>query len=242
MPEGPSIIILKEQVQQFCGKKVIDVTGNSKEKISLALGKNILDFKTWGKHFLICFPDFTIRIHPLLFGSYRINEGKVLTPRLSLTFDNGCINFYSCSLKLIYEPLDSIYDWSADIMSPEWDEKAALKKLLSKGNSLLCDVLLDQNMFAGSGNIIKNEVLFRQKLHPLNTIAAIPTAQLILLIKDMRQYAFDFLRWKKAFVLRKHWQAYAQKTCPRCSLPLIKAPLGNSLRRTFYCENCQQLF
>lgn len=30
MPEGPSIVILKELVQQFKGKKIIEVTGNSK--------------------------------------------------------------------------------------------------------------------------------------------------------------------------------------------------------------------
>jgi endonuclease-8 len=30
MPEGPSIVLLKEEVQQFVGKKIIAVKGNSK--------------------------------------------------------------------------------------------------------------------------------------------------------------------------------------------------------------------
>lgn len=30
MPEGPSIILLKEEVQQFSGKKILAVSGNSK--------------------------------------------------------------------------------------------------------------------------------------------------------------------------------------------------------------------
>jgi len=204
MPEGPSIVILKEQVQLFAGKKVTEVSGNSKENISSALGEKIIDFKTWGKHFLICFPDFTIRIHLMLFGSYRINEVKELAPRLGLAFDNGFINFYACSVKIISAPLDTVYDWTADIMSPVWDEKAAYKKLEAHRGSLLCDVLLDQHIFAGSGNIIKNEVLHRVRLHPLNKVESIPPAKLILLIKEMRNYAFDFLRWKKAFILKKH--------------------------------------
>ena len=76
MPEGPSIIILKEEVQSFIGKRIVKVEGNSKLDIQRLSGKEIIDFKSWGKHFLICFKDFTVRIHFMLFGSYRINEQK----------------------------------------------------------------------------------------------------------------------------------------------------------------------
>src|ERR1051326_3484200 len=117
MPEGPSIVILKEAVQQFKGKKVVEVTGNSKLDIQKLKGKKISDFKSWGKHFLICFKDFTVRIHFMLFGSYRINEQKETTPRLSLRFKSGELNFYTCSVQLIEGDLDEVYDWSADVMS-----------------------------------------------------------------------------------------------------------------------------
>ena len=86
MPEGPSIVILKEALQQFKGKKILKVSGNSKQNIERLTGKEIIDFKSWGKHFLICFEDFTVRIHFMLFGSYRINEQKNSPPRLSLQF------------------------------------------------------------------------------------------------------------------------------------------------------------
>ncbi len=84
MPEGPTIIILKEEVQSFIGKKIIKVEGNSRLDIQRLSGKKIIDFKSWGKHFLICFKDFTVRIHFMLFGSYRINEQKESAPRLRL--------------------------------------------------------------------------------------------------------------------------------------------------------------
>ena len=58
MPEGPSIVILKEAVQPFKGNKIVEVTGNSKLNIDRLTGKVIIDFKSWGKHFLICFEDF----------------------------------------------------------------------------------------------------------------------------------------------------------------------------------------
>lgn len=111
MPEGPSIVILKESVAPFKGKKVLEARGNSKSDIQRASGQTVVDFKSWGKHFLICFPDFTIKIHFMLFGSYRINEERPTPVRLSLKFKNGAIHFYACSVKILEEDLDHIYDW-----------------------------------------------------------------------------------------------------------------------------------
>ena len=242
MPEGPSILILKEQVQQFKGRSVIAVSGNSKIDQQRMANQKVTDFKSWGKHFLICFKGFTLKIHFMLFGSYRISEEKDAIPRLSLKFKNGYINVYSCSVKYIDEPLDDVYDWSADIMSDSWDAKSAKMKLKSSPDMLACDALLDQNIFAGSGNIIKNEVLFRIKVHPLNVVGNLPVKQLNLLIKEARNYAFDFLEWKKQYVLRKHWLAHNKKICPRCDIPFHREYLGKFNRRTFFCNNCQVLY
>lgn len=242
MPEGPSIVILKEEAQIFEGKKVIAVSGNSKETIDRCQGQQVIAFKTWGKHFLICFNDFTVRIHLMLFGTYLINATKAATPRLSLRFDNGFINFYSCSVQFIEQSLDLVYDWSADIMNGHWDAKKAITKLKAQASTLLCDALLDQSIFAGSGNIIKNEVLYRLKLHPLNRIGDLPAKALSQLVKATPAYAFDFLRWKKEFTLKQHWLAHTKSICTRCNIPLEKAYLGKTKRRTFYCNHCQQLF
>src|SRR5436190_20677549 len=109
MPEGPSIVILKEQVQQFKGKKILEVSGNSKIDYLQLQNKKLIDFKSWGKHFLVCCNGITLRVHFMLFGSYRINEKKVTPVRLSLEFKNGEINFYACSLKIFHEDPDDIY-------------------------------------------------------------------------------------------------------------------------------------
>jgi len=98
MPEGPSIVILKDEVHSFEGKKIIEADGSAKLDFDRIQNKKIESFKSWGKHFLICFDDFTIRIHFLLFGSYLINEQKTAVPKLSLVFQKGEINFYACAL------------------------------------------------------------------------------------------------------------------------------------------------
>lgn len=242
MPEGPSIVILKEAVQAFKGKKVVKVTGNTRIEMPALEGKRVIDFKSWGKHFLVRFPKFTIRIHFMLFGSYRINEEKDSPARLGLQFENGSLNFYACSVKLITEPLDEVYDWSADVLSDTWDAGKARKKLKAMPDLLVCDALLEQNIFAGAGNIIKNEVLFRIRVHPRSKVGKLPAKQLNLLIKEAVNYSYDFLEWKKAFVLKKHWLAHTKTICPRCNIPLIKEHLGKTNRRSFFCNNCQVLY
>jgi endonuclease-8 len=241
MPEGPSIVILKEACRPFKGQTILAVDGNTKIGKERLLNKKVIAFRSWGKHFLICFDDFTVRIHFLLFGSYRINERKEAPARLSLKFQSGELNFYACSVRFIEEKLNDVYDWTADVMSRRWNETSALNKIKISDRPV-CDILLDQNIFAGVGNIIKNEVLFRIKVHPLSLAKNLPRKKLKELVTEARVYSFDFLKWKKKFVLRKHWLAHTKKTCPRCNIRFIKEYLGKTNRRTFYCSNCQVLY
>lgn len=192
MPEGPSIVILKELVQPFKGKIIVEVNGNSRLDIQRIAGEKIVDFKSWGKHFLICFSNFAVRIHFMLFGSYRINEQKETKPRLSLKFEDGEINFYACSVQFIEDDVNNIYDWSGDVMNNEWDADKAMTRLMHQPATLVCDALLDQNIFAGVGNIIKNEVLFRIRVHPESEVGALPAQQLEELVAQAKIYSFDF--------------------------------------------------
>src|SRR6476661_8635824 len=186
MPEGPSLVIAKEEMQLFIGKKVLAVSGNSKIEKERMLHKKLLDIQTWGKHLLLCFNGFTIRIHFLMFGKYLVNDTKEAAPRLHLEFANGELNFYTCAVKMIEEPLDEVYDWKADVLSDAWDPKAAKQKLKAIPDTLVTDALLDQTIFSGVGNIIKNEVLYRIGVSPLNTVAQLPPTKLSALAKEAR--------------------------------------------------------
>jgi len=243
VPEGPSIAILREEAQRFAGKRIVAVAGNTTIAKERLLDERIVAIRSWGKHFLVELKTFSLRIHFLMFGSWRIDERKDgATPRLSLQFRRGELNVYTCSVRFIEEPLDDVYDWSADVLSDAWDAAAARRKLRAMPETLVCDALLDQNIFAGVGNIIKNEVLFRIRLHPLSKVGALPPRKLAQLVDEARRYSFDFLAWKKAFVLRKHWLAHTKRTCPRCAIPLSKAHLGATDRRSFWCARCQRRY
>ena len=242
MPEGPSIFLFKEELQRFVGQKVLQVGGNSKIDQQRLIGKKIRKIKTWGKHLLLSFGKFSLRIHFLMFGSYRVNESKDAAPRLHLKCSKDELNFYSTAIKMIEEPLDETYDWEADVLGPEWNAKSARKKLKAAPGTMVTDALLDQNIFSGVGNIIKNEVLFRIKVHPQSLVGALPPRKLTEMINEAVIYSYEFLAWKREYVLKKNWKVHTKKTCPRDGTKILKEYLGKTNRRTFFCPACQRLY
>ena len=244
MPEGPSIVILREAAAKFAGRKVLRVSGNSTQDIARMQGRKVLAVCSWGKHFLLQFDGFGLRIHFLLFGSWRIDEERERPPRLSLGFSKGeTLNFYACSVRLLEGDLDAHYDWSADVMADAWDAAAARRKLRAAPGVLAADALLDQDVFAGVGNIIKNEVLHRIRVHPESPVGALPPRKLAELVAQAREYSFDFYRWKKAFELKKHYQVHTKTICPRDGSRLsYRKHLGQARRRAFWCDTCQRLY
>ena len=244
MPEGPSIVLLREETIQFTGRKVLGVDGNTKTiDMSRLLNKKVIEFKSWGKHFLICFNGFTVRIHFLLFGYYSINAPKEnRLVRLHLRFTNGEINFYACSVRILEGDVNDHYDWSGDVMNDAWDEKKAKAKIKEIPKALICDTLLNQNIFAGVGNIIKNEVLYRTGVHPESRNGKIPAIKMNKIIREARNYSFDFLKWKRDYVLRKHWLAHTKKICAKCGGPIVRKHTGVNSRRSFFCKVDQKLY
>lgn len=237
--EGPSLVILKEELKFLSGKTITEVYGNSKIDKDRMAGEKIIEINSFGKHFLIGFKGFFLRIHFLMFGSYRLNEQKDLAVRLGFRSKETELNFYSSAVSLVEGSTTDHYDWSIDVMSDQWDPVQARKKLKRLPNMNVGDALLDQTLFAGVGNIIKNEVLYRLQIHPENTIGSLPPRKLTALVAEARQYSFDFYHWKKLYVLRKHWLIYKQRICRRCELPVSTAYTGVTPRKTYFCTNCQ---
>lgn len=119
--------------------------------------------------------------------------------------------------------------------------KNTVKKLAKYKDDLVCDILLNQKIFSGSGNIIKNEVLYQIGVQPKSKIKDLPVAKLKALAAQAREYAFDFLKWKKAYTLAKHWEVYSKKFCPKKHL-LKKENIGKNKRVSYYCETCQKQY
>jgi endonuclease-8 len=243
MPEGPSLVIAREELQRFAGKKIVRASGSASIEMERLVGKKIKKVASWGKHLLLLFNDFTIRVHFLMFGKYMINASREIKPRLSLEFVNReKLNFYTSAVRIIEEPLDEVYDWSADIMAEKWDTRGVRKKLKDIPGVLISDALMNQDIFPGLGNIIKNEVLYRTQIHPKSVTGKIPPKKMNDLIKEVRKYAFEFLEQRRKGVLRKNWQVYTKKICRRDNSGIYKEYVGITKRRTFFCESCQKMY
>lgn len=244
MPEGPSIILMKENLQKLVGKKVMEAHGNAKIDHPILKGKILKEIRTFGKQTYLVFDDIAVRIHLLMFGSYSVDEQTKPDRqlRLALIFKGSGMYFYTCSVKLVDSEFLAAIDWEADVMSDEWNPKKAEKKLKSKPEMMVCDALMNQDIFSGVGNIIKNEVLFRIEVQPESLLGNMPAKKIKELIAEAQNYSFDFLKWKREFTLKKHWLAHTKSVCPKCGEKLIKKQTGLGKRRSFYCEKDQKLY
>ncbi len=128
MPERPSLIILKQKLAPFKNRVITAASGYAKNvQPDMFRGNKLTDIKTWGKHLLLVFRGFTIRVHMGLFGSYKINEPVKRNAALHLQFDEDEVNFSISKIEVLKEPLNKVYDWSTDIMSKKWDGKGNRK-------------------------------------------------------------------------------------------------------------------
>lgn len=250
--EGPSLYLAAIQLKPFQGKVIHQVSGNSTIGIERLEGQKIGEIFSWGKHLVFQFDTFALRVHFMLFGSFEATvEGnsvtgdykkKNRTPRLVFTLENGHIEMYSCSVKYIEEKQAKLlYDFSVDVMSDAWDPEAALQKIRSFPEEEIADVLLDQDIFAGVGNIIKNEILFFSGVHPQALVKSVSEEKHRELIERAREFSFQFYEWRKVFLLRKNLVMYRKSACPNCGGKVIRKSTGKRARLSYYCERCQKL-
>lgn len=249
--EGPSLFLAAEQLAPFVGEKIQKISGNTKIGKERLLKKQILDIFSYGKYLFFQFDTFALRIHFLLFGSFEATvknkkvtgdyPKKMREPRLALKLKSGHIEMYSCSVRFIESnQAKSLCDFTIDVMSPIWDAEQALRKVQKNQDSEIADVLLDQSIFLGVGNIIKNEVLLLIKVSPLRLVKDITNAKLKKLVKITREYVFQFYEWRKNFVLKKHYRVYRQGTCKQCGNKVMRKKTGVRNRISYICPTCEK--
>jgi endonuclease-8 len=169
-------------------------------------------------------------------GDYRRSGA----PRLVLVFTNGEITIWSASLRFLETGrARDLYDFSADVLSDTWNPRAALRKTRRHPEAEIADVLLDQNIFAGVGNIIKNEVLYRTRTSPFTPVRALPPRRLRAIAADARVFSFRFLELRRRFALRKNLDVYGRSACARCGGKINRKVHGTRQRRSFFCRVCQ---
>ena len=135
MTEGTSLFIAKGNVLQFSRQEFFFISENNSIDITRLQDKTTTDFKSWGKHFLICLDNFTI---------------KETLSRLRMTFSNSELNRDTSSTKSLDGNINTYYNWSSDVMNENRDLQSAQQKLKkSRSNDLLC--IIRSRFFCRSG-------------------------------------------------------------------------------------------
>ncbi len=243
--EGPLLRIITENLVELKGKKVVSASGNAKIEIEVVEGKKIEDVFCRGKNLFMKFSDFSIKLHFLMAGSYTLNEEKEgVNPRISLVFEDGMFNFYGGTVKIISNNnVEGLYDEEVDITSDNWNLEKVLSLASKKNKKLICDVLLDQNIFAGVGNIIKNEALFMAKIHPLSIVGKIPKQKLKELVLKTRKFSMLFYEAiKKGKKFGSYFNIYGKEQCSNNKDKVIRQTTGKKKRISFFCPSYQILY
>lgn len=127
-----------------------------------------------------------------------------------------------------------------------------IKEYLSGRTTAIKNILLDQRMVAGIGNIYADEILFDAYVHPEMSAAEITDEeiqQLYYSIISIMQAAIKaggstIRSYTNMFGEAGHYQVYHQvygkdgESCSRCGTTIEKTKVGG--RGTHFCPNCQR--
>ncbi|MGI9117516.1 MAG: DNA-formamidopyrimidine glycosylase family protein, partial [Gaiellales bacterium] len=126
-----------------------------------------------------------------------------------------------------------------DVLDDGFDAAAAAARARrGPAEQTVADVLLDQRVLAGVGNVWKSEALFDRRLDPWTRVADLDDAALTGLLER----AAAMMRAHVASgAMRRPVRVYgrANRPCPACGACIRARAQGDEGRRTYWCPACQ---
>ncbi|KAM6220580.1 endonuclease 8-like 3 [Rhynchocyon petersi] len=205
--------------------------------------------ETLGKELFMYFGPKALRIHFGMKGSIMINavgtrskNGVAPGFEVQLTKDLICFFDSTVELRNSLESQQKIRMMEElDVCSPKFNFSRAEREVKKQHGRMLCDVLLDQKVLPGVGNIIKNETLFDSGLHPAVKVCQLTDEQILHLVKMVRNFSILFYRCNKVkSAISKHYKVYKRSNCGQCHCKIIVCRLGENSRMTYFCPQCQK--
>ena len=130
-----------------------------------------------------------------------------------------------------------------DLLGPDWDAERALANLAAQADRPIGDVLLDQRVMAGLGNVYKCEICFLAGIDPWTPVAEIADLAAIVslakrVIEGNRATGMQITTGIDV-PGRRHW-VYGRraKPCLRCGTK-VERRADTSERVTYWCPRCQ---
>jgi endonuclease-8 len=127
-----------------------------------------------------------------------------------------------------------------DVLAERFDEDEVLRRARAGDQSrTVGELLLDQRVLAGIGNVWKSEACFAAALDPWRRVGQTADSQLLAAIRFARERmgvsALNGVSDRPRSVYKR-----AGMPCPRCGGRLRVAGQGEGARSTYWCPGCQR--
>lgn len=260
MPEGDTIYKLAAALApELCGERVERLWIRRRPGPPTA-GQRITQVTSEGKHLYILLADATsIRTHLGLYGSwhrYRPGEPWQKPERqasLVLTLAKRiyvCFNAKEVEIMAAdgFHDRDQRHRLGPDLARnpPSPDLLAERLVRIPSPDALMVDLLLDQRIASGIGNVYKSEVLFLERVPPEARLREIPVPRVLRLYETAAELLASNLSdgprvTRKSRDGRGRLWVYkrAGLPCLRCGAPVARQMLGRNPRSTYWCPSCQ---
>ena len=131
-----------------------------------------------------------------------------------------------------------------DVLADDFDPRVAAERAVEHGDRRIADVLLDQRVVAGIGNIYKCEALFVAGVDPRTPLARLDRRTLETIYAAARRLMAASVATPRDALIGtpvRNRSVYGRtgKPCPRCGSTIACYSLGEPPRWTWSCPICQ---
>lgn len=196
MPEGHTIHRLAQDLNKAFSPHPVRVSspqGRFAEGAALLNGETLLEARAWGKHLFVEFPgDKWLNVHLGLIGYFSVlprAEGEEIWGQVRLRIENtGWVadlrGPYICDV-ITPEEVEKIESrLGPDPLRADADEQQAWERI-QRSNKTIAELLLDQKILAGVGNVYRAEVLYRHRLSPFTPGKKLKRASWLIIWNDL---------------------------------------------------------
>ena len=273
MPEGDTIFRAARTLDRALAGQVVTHFESVFPKLTRIhedrplTGRTVERVRSSGKHLLMTFSgDLTLRTHMRMNGSWHIYRPgeRWQRPRREMrivvaTADHVAVGFSIPVAEWLrtseLRRSKELTSLGPDLLAEEFDQAEAFRRVRARPADPIMDVLLNQRVLAGIGNVYKSEVLFACGVHPFAKVEHLTDHQVTTLLSTARKFLcanvteglaamttyMGFRRTTRRDDPSARLWVYGRvgEPCRKCGTTILIDKRGNNARLTYWCPRCQ---
>lgn len=254
MPEGDTIHRAADRLRPALeGRAITRFEARRLGRPGPRVGTTIESVEARGKHLLIGFSDgWTLRTHLRMTGSWRLfatgqrwNKPAHLARVVIEVEGWQAVCFSAPDVELVRSVDRSLGHLGPDLCRTDADLGACVGRMASVDPATpIGDVLLDQRICNGVGNVYKSEVCFACGIDPRSPLSSVDEDQRLALVETAaRLLQANLGPGRRTTVTGPSGSlavyGRARRLCRRCRSTIRVARTGAHARVTYWCPTCQ---